>query len=274
MVISLTPRNNLQNMIKINALDAQTKPTKKAAKKAVRPSKNTDGKQAGKSAKTTPERISRRWLVTIWPEHLSSSIAQPIAIDSAVCVYDINIDALTAFLGKIPHFRSFSGGIEYGEGTRHVHLQGYLELSSPVRKTALIKSVGIKHYYEQANGSQQDCLDYVQYTGTHKDKTGLVYTLETIGRLAYAHNEDNHETTLYNTALAMVLEGHSMVEVVRSCGIGISKVYLMLKDISDRIKKEGELKEKRRLEVKDQVIAQAVLSQKENIYYLRPDIAI
>lgn len=259
-------------MIKINALDAQ-KPTKKAAKKAVKPSKNTGGKQAGKSAKTAPERISRRWLVTLWPEHLSSSIAQPIAIDSAVCVYDINVDALTALLDSIPHFRSFTAGVEYGEATRHVHLQGYIELTSPVRKTALIKTLGTKHYYEQANGSQQDCLDYVLHTGTHNSKTGLIYAIDVVGKLAYAHNEDNHETTLYNTALAMVLEGHSMVEVVRSCGIGISKVYFMLSNISDRIRNDGRREERRRIEVKDQAIAQAVLSQRENIYYLRQDRA-
>ena len=258
-------------MIKINTRDDAQKPTKKLSQKAIKPSTSKDGQTSAKSGKTQPERISRRWLVTLWPEYMSSSIAQPIAIDSAACVYDIDIDALTAFLGKIPHFRSFSGGIEYGEETRHVHLQGYIELSSPVRKTALIKLLGTKHYYEQANGSQQDCLDYVLHTGTHSDKTGLVYTLPTIGRLAYAHNTDNHETTLYNTALSMVLEGQSMVEVVRACGIGISKIYFMLKDVSDRIQKEGELKEERGIEVKNQTIAQAIKSQKENIYYLRQD---
>lgn len=269
MVTSPTPCNNRpKKMIKINKIDDAQKPTKKA----VKPSKNTGGKQAGKSAKTAPERISRRWLVTIWPEHLSSSIAQPIAIDSAVCAYDIDSDALTALLSKIPHFRSFSGAVEYGEETRHVHLQGYLELTSPVRKTALIKTIGTKHYYEQANGSQQDCLDYVLHTGTHNSKTGLIYAIDTIGKLAYAHNEDNHETTLYNTALAMVLEGHSMVEVVRSCGIGISKVYFMLSNISDRLKIEGKLEEGRKIEVKNQALAQAALWQKENIYYLRQDV--
>ena len=257
-------------MIKINALDAQ-KPTKNDAEKVAKPSKKKDGKKTAKSGKTQPQRISRRWLVTLWPEHLPSHIAQPIAIDSAACVYDIDVDALTAFLGKIPHFRSFTGATEYGEETKHIHLQGYLELFSPVRKTALIKSVGIKHYYEQANGSQQDCLDYVLHTGTHNDKTGLVYALPTIGKLAYAHNSDNHETTLYNTALSMVIEGQSMIEVVRSCGIGVSGIYFMLKDISDRIQKEGELKEERGIDVKNQIIAQAVRSQKENIYYLRQD---
>lgn len=271
MVISLTPRNNLTKMIKLNTRDDAQKPTKKGRKKAVKPSTSKDGQQVAKSGKTQSERISRRWLMTTWPEHLSSSIAQPIAIDSAACVYDIDIDALTAFLGKIPHFRSFTGSIEYGEETKHVHLQGYLELFSPVRKTALIKSIGTKHYYEPTNGSQQDCLDYVLHTGTHSDKTGLVYALPTIGKLAYAHNQDNHETTLYNTALSMVLEGQSMIEVVRSCGIGISKVYFMLKDISDRIQKEGELKEERNIDVKNQIISQALKSQKENIYYLRQD---
>ena len=256
-------------MIKINTRDDAQKPTKKASKKAAKPSTSKDGQTRAKTGKTQPERISRRWLVTLWPEHLSSSISQPIAIDSAICVYNIDIDALTAFLGEIPHFRSFSGGIEYGEETKHVHLQGYIELHSPVRKTALIKALGTKHYYEQANGSQQDCLDYVLHTGTHKDKTGLIYALPTIGKLAYAHNADNHETTLYNTALSMVLEGQSMIEVVRSCGIGISKIYFMLNDISDRIQREGELKEERSIEVKNQVIAQAINSQKENIYYLR-----
>ena len=253
-------------MIKINALTDAQKPTKKGRKKSAKKPSTLENR------KTQPERISRRWLVTLWPEHLSSSISQPIAIDSAVCVYDINTDALTAFLCKIQHFRSFTGSIEYGEETRHVHLQGYLELYSPVRKTALIKVLGTKHYYEQANGSQQDCLDYVLHTGTHSNKTGLVCTLPTIGKLAYAHNADNHETTLYNTALSMVLEGQSMVEVVRSCGIGISKVYFMLKDIADRIEREGELKEERGIEVKNQVIAQAIKSQKENIYYLRQDV--
>ena len=232
-------------MIKINALDAQ-KPTKKGRKKAVKPSMPKDGQAPAKSGKTQPERISRRWLVTLWPEHLPKHISQQVPIDSPSKIFDIDEFQLSMFLeDNVPHFRSFSGSLEYGEETRHIHLQGYLELSSPVRKTALIKTIGSKHYYEQANGSQQDCLDYVLHTGTHSDKTGLVYTLSTIGCLAYAHNTDNHETTLYNLALAMVLEGKDMTEVVRSCGIGISKVYFMLSNISDRLarmREEEELK--------------------------------
>ena len=251
-------------MIKINApLDA--KPTKKASKKTAK-------KPSTKNEKTQPERISRRWLVTLWPEHLPNNISQQVPIDAPCKIFDIDIFQLSAYLeDNVPHFRSFSSSLEFGENTKHPHVQGYLELFSPVRKTALIKAIGTKHYYEQANGSQQDCLDYVLHTGTHSNKTGLVYTLPTIGKLAYTHNADNHETTLYNTALSMVLEGQSMVEVIRSCGIGISKVYFMLKDISDRIRNEGELKEKRVMEVKSQVVAQAIKSQKENIYYLRQD---
>ena len=222
-------------MIKINAPDAQ-KPTKKRSQKAVKPSTSKDGKQTAKSVKSQPERISRRWLVTLWPEHLPKHISQQIPVDSPSKIFDIDEFQLSMFLeDNVPHFRSFSGSIEYGEETKHLHLQGYLELSSPVRKTALIKTIGTKHYYEQANGSQQDCLDYVLHTGSHADKTGLVYTLSTIGCLAYTYNSDNHETTLYNTALGMVLEGQSMIEVVRSCGIGISKVYFMLKDVADRL---------------------------------------
>ena len=260
-------------MIKINALNDAQKPTKKGRKKAVKPSMPKDSQTPAKSRKTQPERISRRWLVTIWPEHLPKHISQQVPIDAPCKIYDIDEPQLSMFLeDNVPHFRSFSGSLEFGEETRHVHLQGYLELSSPVRKTALIKTIGTKHYYEQANGSQQDCLDYVLHTGTHSDKPGLVYALSTIGCLAYAHNSDNHETTLYNTALSMVLEGQSMIEVVRSCGIGISKVYFMLKDIADRIEREGELKEERGIEVKNQVIAQAIKSQKENIYYLRQDV--
>ena len=260
-------------MIKINALNDAQKPTKKGRKKAVKPSMPKDSQTPAKSRKTQPERISRRWLVTIWPEHLPKHISQQVPIDAPCKIFDIDVFQLSAYLeDNIPHFRSFSSSLEFGENTKHLHVQGYLELSSPVRKTALIKALGTKHYYEHANGSQQDCLDYVLHTGTHSNKTGLVYTLSTIGCLAYAHNSDNHETTLYNTALSMVLEGQSMVEVIRSCGIGISKVYFMLKDISDRIRNEGELKEKRAMEVKNQAVAQAIKSQKENIYYLRQDV--
>ena len=260
-------------MIKINALDAQTKPTKKAAKKAVKPSKNTDGLTAGKSPKTAPERISRRWLVTLWPEHLPFGIFEAIPVDAPIKACYADESHLNLWIEDVcPHFRSFTASLEYGE-SKHFHIQGYLELSSPVRKSALIKAFGTKHYYEQANGSQQDCIDYVWHVGTHADKPGLVHTINTAGHLAYAHNDDNHETTLYNTALAMVLEGTEMTEVVRSCGIGISKVYFMLKDVSDRIRNEGRREERRRIEVKDQVISQAILSQKENIYYLRQDRA-
>ena len=231
-------------MIKINALTNAQKPTKKGRKKAVKPSTLKNCQVPTKSGKAQPERISRRWLVTIWPEHLPKHISQQVPIDSPSKIFDIDEFQLSMYLeDNIPHFRSFSGSLEYGEETRHIHLQGYLELSSPVRKTALIKSLGTKHYYEQANGSQQDCLDYVLHTGTHSDKTGLVYTLSTIGCLAYAHNSDNHETTLYNTALAMVLEGKDMTEVVRSCGIGISKVYFMLSNVSDRLAKMREEEE-------------------------------
>lgn len=274
MVISVTPCNNRQKiMIKINALDAQ-KPTKKGRKKAAKPSTSKDGQTPAKTGKTQPERISRRWLVTLWPEHLPKHISQQVPIDSPSKIFDIDEFQLSMYLeDNVPHFRSFSGSLEFGGETRHVHLQGYLELSSPVRKTALIKTIGTKHYYEQANGSQQDCLDYVLHTGTHADKTGLVYALSTIGKLAYAHNQDNHETTLYNTALGMVLEGQSMIEVVRSCGIGISKVYFMLKDIADRIQEEGELKEERGISVKNQVIAQSFKNQKESVHYLRQDVA-
>ena len=227
-------------MIKI---DAQTKPTKKANRKAVKPSKNTDGKQAEKSAKTAPERISRRWLVTLWPEHLPFGMFEAIPVDAPIKACFVDDFRLNLWIeDTCPHFRSFTASLEYGEA-KHYHVQGYLELSSPVRKSALIKAFGAKHFYEQANGSQEDCLDYVLHTGTHKDKTGLVYTLDTIGHLAYAHNEDNHETTLYNTALAMVLEGIEMTEVVRACGIGISKVYFMLSNISDRLLKQKEEEE-------------------------------
>ena len=225
---------------------------------------------AKKTTTKQTERISRRWLVTLWPEHLPC-MYEAIPIDAPIKAYFVDDFRLTQWLeDSCPHFRSFTSSLEYGE-SKHFHVQGYLELSSPVRKSALIKSLGTKHYYEQANGSQQDCIDYVWHTGSHANKPGLVYTIDTVGHLAHAHNDDNHETTLYNTALAMVLEGHSMVEVVRSCGIGISKVYFMLKDISDRIKNEGRREERRRIEVKDQVIAQAIRLQKENIYYLRQD---
>ncbi len=233
-------------MIKINTRNDAQKPTKKGRKKAVKPSTPKDSQTPTKTGKTQPERISRRWLVTLWPEHLPKHISQQVPIDAPCKAYDIDEFQLSMFLeDNIPHFRSFSGSLEYGEDTKHLHIQGYLELSSPVRKTALIKTIGVKHYYEQANGSQQDCLDYVLHTGTHADKTGLVYAMSTIGCLAYAHNSDNHETTLYNTALAMVLEGKDMTEVVRSCGIGISKVYFMLSNVSDRLarmKEEEEMK--------------------------------
>ena len=225
-------------MIKINALTDAQKPTKKGRKKAVKRPTPKNGTQS--------ERISRRWLVSLWPEHLPKHISQQVPIDAPCKIFDIDEFQLSVYLeDNVPHFRSFSSSLEFGEDTKHLHVQGYLELSSPVRKTALIKAIGTKHYYEQANGSQQDCLDYVLHTGTHSDKTGLVYTLSTIGTLAYAHNDDNHETTLYNLALAMVLEGKDMTEVVRSCGIGISKVYFMLSNVSDRLarmKEEEELK--------------------------------
>ena len=261
-------------MIKINnAPNGAQKTTKKVSKKAVKPSNRKDGKNDDKNGGKSPERISRRWLVTIWPEYLPAHIVQQIPVDDPFLACHVDEFYLSIFIeDNNPHFRSFTSSVEYGENTKHPHIQGYLELSSPVRKSALIKTLGQKHYYEQANGSQQDCLDYVLHTGTHADKPGLLYTIPTIGHLAYAHNEDNHETTLYNTALAMVLEGHSMTEVVRSCGIGISKVYFMLSNISDRIREEGELKEGKRIEVKNQAIAQAIKSQEENIYYLRQDV--
>ena len=251
-------------MIKINALTDAQKPIKKGRKKAAKPATPKDGKQT-KSKKTQPERISRRWLVTLWPEHLPKHISQQVPIDAPCRVFDIDEFQLSMFLeDNVPHFRSFSGSLEFGGETRHIHLQGYLELSSPVRKTALIKTIGSKHYYEQANGSQQDCLDYVLHTGTHSDKTGLVYTLSTIGTLAYAHNDDNHETTLYNTALAMVLEGKDMTEVVRACGIGISKVYFMLSNVSDRLAK---MKEEEELKVEMYKEKQeAILRMKEEEY--------
>ena len=252
-------------MIKINALNDAQKPTKKGRKKAVKPSMPKDSQTPAKSRKTQPERISRRWLVTIWPEHLPKHISQQVPIDAPCKIYDIDEFQLSMFLeDNVPHFRSFSGSLEFGEETRHIHLQGYLELSSPVRKTALIKTIGSKHYYEQANGSQQDCLDYVLHTGTHSDKAGLVYALSTIGCLAYAHNSDNHETTLYNVALAMVLEGKDMTEVVRACGIGISKVYFMLSNVSDRLAKMREEEELRVEMYKEK--QEAILRMKDEEY--------
>ena len=252
-------------MIKINALNDAQKPTKKGRKKAVKPSMPKDSQTPAKSRKTQPERISRRWLVTLWPEHLPKHISQQVPIDAPCKAYDIDEFQLSMFLeDNIPHFRSFSGSLEFGKETKHIHLQGYLELSSPVRKAALIKTMGGKHYYEQANGSQQDCLDYVLHTGTHSDKAGLVYTLSTIGTLAYAHNADNHETTLYNTALAMVLEGKDMTEVVRACGIGISKVYFMLSNVSDRLAKMREEEELRVEMYKEK--QEAILRMKDEEY--------
>lgn len=208
-------------------------------------------KVAKKTAAKPHERISRRWLVTLWPEHLPSRISQAIPIDAPVKAYHMDEFQFSLWIeNECPHFRSCTASLEYGDA-RHFHIQAYLELSSPVRKSALIKALGTKHYYEQANGSQQDCIDYVWHTGTHAGKPGLVHVIDTVGHLAYAHNDDNHETTLYNTALAMVLEGVEMTEVVRSCGIGISKVYFMLSNISDRLKEQQREEEMKIKEYKE-----------------------
>lgn len=220
---------------------------------------------AKKEAEKKPaERISRRWLVTLWPEHLPPSASQPIPIDSPEMSYYIDADGLASYLrAVVPHFRAFAASVEVGEEKQHEHVQGYLELTSPVRKSALIKGIGVKHYYEACNGSQEDCLDYVYHTGTHIDKPGLIYTLETIGRLALAANSDNHETTLYNVALAMVLEGKSIVEVSRACGIGISRVFPMLNALAKEVKEErrgAEIHELNRSNPTDNMPSQNVYS--------------
>ena len=111
-------------MIKINNAPDGAKPTKKAKKK----NSQKDGAKPTKS----PERISRRWLVTIWPEHLPAHIVQQIPVDDPFLACHVDEFYLSMFIeDNTPHFRSFTACVEYGENTKHSHLQGYLELSSP-----------------------------------------------------------------------------------------------------------------------------------------------
>ena len=191
-------------------------------------------------AKPTLERISRRWLLTLWPEYLPV-IATPIPIDAPVLEYDIDLDALRRAFQGVKHFRYVAFSVEVGEDKNHKHVQAYLELHNPIRMSALIKVFGATHHFEQSNGSQRENIDYCLHTGTKADKKGLVEGGFELGTMAKAANEDNHETTLYNVAWAMALEGKSIVEISTSCGQGISRIFASLNTLCNEVKKHKDL---------------------------------
>ena len=209
-------------------------------------------KKATTAKPATAERISRRWLLTLWPQNLPTAISKDfIACDSphrTWCLsdlYELNI----YIQEEIPHFRFWTCCEEVG-AQNNLHIQGYLELTSPVRKSALGKVFGNSHHFEAANGSQEDCIEYCTHTGKQKDKPGQISEAVSIGTMAGAANSDNHETTLYNVAWAMALEGESLLEIARACGQGISRIMPALSRICEERKNEEALQKSREHEAK------------------------
>jgi len=167
------------------------------------------------SQKTTNP-MSRRWTFTLFPEQLEGDIRIERSkasqdSDEPGDISDINYDDFEALLWEsVTNLRGCFYSLEKGDSKEHLHVQGYFELSKPVRWKWLAEHIGHGVHLEKAKGTRDDNLDYIFHRGQHKDKGELVRAVSFGTFPSHVGDERN----CYDEAVSMLLEGVSIPEIL------------------------------------------------------------
>ena len=155
----------------------------------------------------------RTWILTIWPEQIPE-------FTDYIPFYGINyaIDDLADYLFD-EKVRYLCLSLEYGSEKEHEHYHAYIELKSPQRMSHFVAKLGKKNHYEACKGNQEENIDYVCHTGSHKDKPGKL--LSDIYERGTKAKTGVHDNGTYSTAVAMLFEGASIPEICKALGGGI-----------------------------------------------------
>jgi hypothetical protein len=166
--------------------------------------KKQDAQESGGEKKQL--KPGRRWLLTVHPE----TFVLPFSSDPSSIAFlgtwrqDNNIDYLIAC-------------IERGAKTNRLHMHIYLELPYPQRISWVRKIFGGKGDYQLCRGTQEEAIGYINGS---REKPGVT----PYGVVEYGTKHASNCTEsggMYDSAVAMVLDGISIVSIARSIGGGI-----------------------------------------------------
>ena len=110
----------------------------------------------------------------------------------------------------IPSLRGCFYSLEKGDSKEHLHVQGYFELSKPIRWKRLCECIGHGVHLEKAKGTRDDNMDYIFHMGAHKDKGELIRAVSVGSFPSHAGDERN----CYDEAVSMLLEGICIPEIM------------------------------------------------------------
>lgn len=170
-------------------------------------------KKKQKTLSTNP--CSRRWAFTLYPEKcIELGVCLQKNEDTGETVIAPNdLHILTeAIASRLPHLRGMIISAEEGDSKEHLHLQGYMEFSHPIRFSGIQKSIECGIHLELARGDREDNRDYILHQGKHKDK-GVLHCSHVWGLWP---DVSGTERNMYDEAVAMVLEGQSLLSIARA----------------------------------------------------------
>lgn len=131
--------------------------------------------------------------------------------EGQVEILKVELDDIEKTLWEsIEHLRGCFYSLEKGDTKEHLHVQGYFELSKPVRWKRLVETIGHGVHLEKAKGTRDDNYNYIFHCGEHKDKGDLIRAVS-IGSFP-SHVGD--ERNCYDEAVSMLLEGVCIPEIL------------------------------------------------------------
>lgn len=186
--------------------------------------------QEGEEKKHNVSKPGRRWLLTIHPETFVVSFSSELSSIDFLKTWrqDNNIDYLIAC-------------IERGAKTNKLHMHIYLELPYPQRISWVQKIFGKKGDYQLCRGTQQEAINYIN--GSRDKPGGTFYGVVECGQM---HTSNCTESGgMYDSAVAMVLDGISITKITRSIGGGILPQISNLCRLKAQIMEEKEYRWKK-----------------------------
>lgn len=151
---------------------------------------------------------------------------------------EINMDGMLTYLTwSLSLLRGVVFSLEEGDSKEHLHIQGYMEFLRPIRFSTLQNAIKSGVHLETARGDREENFEYILHKGKHKDK-GILHDSRVWGSWP---SVSGSERNMYDEAVAMILEGQSILTIARDYKGAILPMIGNLQRLANEVAKKEEL---------------------------------
>lgn len=173
-----------------------------------------------KKQTTNTNPISRRFCFTVYPENLPDICFPALEPEQKNkqngTFYAFHLDKkITTDTLSVPGTRGIIWSLEEGDSKEHIHIQGYCELSKPMRLFRFTRLLAFcKAHTEKAIADRSANFAYIMHEEKHKDK-GKIYFYHQDGTWP---ESGGYESNICDEAVRMIIDGHKVTEVLSLFG--------------------------------------------------------